>query len=107
VIAGRTKELIISGGLNVYPREVEIALESHPAVAEVAVAGLPDERWGEQVTAWVVPRDGHAFDETGILEHARGMLAPYKRPKQVFRVDALPRNHMGKIVRTELGRNHG
>jgi acyl-CoA synthetase (AMP-forming)/AMP-acid ligase II len=106
VIAGRTKELIISGGLNVYPREVEIALESHPAVAEVAVAGLPDERWGEEVTAWVVPRDGHAFDETGILEHARGMLAPYKCPKQVFRVAALPRNHMGKIVRTELGRNH-
>ncbi len=61
VIRGRSKELIISGGLNVYPREVEIALERHPAVAEAAVAGLPHPRWGEQVTAWVVPRPGAAF----------------------------------------------
>src|SRR5207245_2082097 len=63
VIRGRTKELIITGGLNVYPREVEIALEAHPSVAEAAVAGVPDERLGERVTAWVVPRDGHLFDE--------------------------------------------
>ena len=60
VIRGRTKELIISGGLNVYPREVELALEQHPSVAEAAVAGLPHPKWGEQVTAWIVPRPGAA-----------------------------------------------
>ncbi len=103
VIRGRTKEMIITGGLNVYPREVEIALEEHPAVAEAAVAGIPHERWGEQVTAWVVLRTGHRFDETALIAHARTLLAGYKCPKQVFRVAALPRNHMGKILRAELG----
>ena len=66
VIRGRTKEVIISGGLNVYPREVEIALERHPAVAEAAVAGLPHPRWGEQVTAWVVPRAGTGVSRAGL-----------------------------------------
>jgi acyl-CoA synthetase (AMP-forming)/AMP-acid ligase II len=102
VIRGRTKEMIITGGLNVYPREVEIALEEDPAVAEAAVTGVEHERWGEQVTAWVVIRDGHEFDEAGLIAHARTVLAGYKCPKQVFRVQALPRNHLGKIVRSEL-----
>jgi len=101
-IRGRTKEMIITGGLNVYPREVEIVLEEHPSVAEAAVAGLPHERWGEQVTAWVVLRDGHRFDEAGLIAHARTHLAGYKCPKQVFRLAALPRNHVGKIVRSAL-----
>jgi malonyl-CoA/methylmalonyl-CoA synthetase len=103
VIRGRTKEMIITGGLNVYPREVEIALESHPSVAEVAVAGVADERWGERVTAWVVPADGHGFDEATLIVHARTLLAGYKCPKRVFRVAALPRNQLGKIVRSALG----
>jgi len=103
VIRGRTKEMIISGGLNVYPREVEIALEGHPSVAEAAVAGVPDERWGERVTAWVVLRDGHDFDEAALIAHARTLLAGYKCPKRVFRLAALPRNQLGKIVRSELG----
>jgi acyl-CoA synthetase (AMP-forming)/AMP-acid ligase II len=102
LIRGRTKEMIITGGLNVYPREVEIALEAHPAVAEAAVAGVPDERWGERVTAWVVVRDGHGFDEAGLVAHARTRLAGYKCPKRVFQVTALPRNHLGKIIRREL-----
>jgi malonyl-CoA/methylmalonyl-CoA synthetase len=102
VIRGRTKEMIISGGLNVYPREVEIALESHPSVAEAAVAGVPDERWGERVTAWVVLRDGHDLDEEELIAHARSVLAAYKCPKRVFRRAELPRNHLGKIVRSEL-----
>jgi acyl-CoA synthetase (AMP-forming)/AMP-acid ligase II len=102
-IRGRTKEMIITGGLNVYPREVEIVLEAHPAVAEAAVAGLPHERWGEQVTAWVVVRDGHEFDETDLVTHARTLLAGYKCPKRVFQLAALPRNHVGKIVRSALG----
>jgi acyl-CoA synthetase (AMP-forming)/AMP-acid ligase II len=101
-IRGRIKEMIITGGLNVYPREVEIVLEAHPSVAEAAVAGLPDEHWGEQVTAWVVLRDGHAFDEAVLIAHARIQLAGYKCPKQVFRLAALPRNQLGKIVRSAL-----
>jgi acyl-CoA synthetase (AMP-forming)/AMP-acid ligase II len=102
LIRGRTKEMIITGGLNVYPREVEIALEAHPAVAEAAVAGVPDERWGERVTAWVVVRDGRGFDEAGLVAHARTRLAGYKCPKRVFQLTALPRNHLGKIIRREL-----
>ncbi|MGH3230053.1 MAG: class I adenylate-forming enzyme family protein [Streptosporangiaceae bacterium] len=101
-IKGRTKEIIITGGLNVYPREVEIVLEEHPSVAEAAVAGVPDERWGEQVTAWVVMRDGRAFDEAALIAYVRERLAGYKCPKRVFRRAALPRNHMGKIVRSAL-----
>jgi acyl-CoA synthetase (AMP-forming)/AMP-acid ligase II len=104
VIRGRIKEMIITGGLNVYPREVEIALETHPSVLEAAVTGIPHERWGEQVTAWVVPRAGHAIDEAELIAYARTMLAAYKCPKQVFRVDALPRNHMGKLDRAKLDR---
>ncbi len=101
-IRGRTKEMIITGGLNVYPREVEIVLEEHPSVAEAAVAGVPDERWGEQVTAWVVTRDGHAYDEAALIAYARERLAGYKCPKQVFRRAVLPRNHVGKVVRSTL-----
>jgi acyl-CoA synthetase (AMP-forming)/AMP-acid ligase II len=102
MIRGRTKEMIITGGLNVYPREVELALESHPAVAEAAVAGLPHERWGEQVTAWVVPRSGHRFDESELIAHSSTLLAPYKRPKRIFEIGALPRNSLGKVIRAEL-----
>jgi acyl-CoA synthetase (AMP-forming)/AMP-acid ligase II len=101
-IRGRIKEMIITGGLNVYPREVELALEVHPSVAEAAVAGVPHERWGEQVTAWVVLRPGHDFDERALIAHARTALAAYKCPKQVFELGALPRNHVGKVLRSAL-----
>ena len=104
VIRGRIKEMIITGGLNVYPHEVEIVLESHPSVAESAVAGVPHEHWGEQVTAWVVMRPGCEFDERGLIAHARAALAAYKCPKQVFELAALPRNHAGKVVRGALSR---
>ena len=102
MIRGRTKEMIITGGLNVYPREVEIALEAHSSVSEAAVAGLPDDRWGEQVTAWVVLQDGHRLDEAGLIAHAHTVLAGYKCPKRVFQLTSLPRNHLGKIIRSEL-----
>jgi len=82
---------------------VEIVLEAHPSVAEAAVAGLPHERWGEQVTAWVVVRDGHEFDEVALIAHAKTRLAGYKCPKRVFQLAALPRNAVGKIVRSALG----
>jgi acyl-CoA synthetase (AMP-forming)/AMP-acid ligase II len=106
-IRGRIKEMIITGGMNVYPREVELVLEEHPAVAEAAVAGLPHERWGEQVTAWVVPRPGHTVDEPGLIAHTRAALSAYKCPKRVFTLDALPRNDLGKVVRAALAGHTG
>jgi acyl-CoA synthetase (AMP-forming)/AMP-acid ligase II len=102
VIRGRIKELIITGGMNVYPREVELVLERHPSVAEAAVAGVPHQHWGERVTAWVVPRPGQRLDEEALIAHARGELSPYKCPKRVFELDALPRNALGKVLRSEL-----
>lgn len=103
VISGRLKELIITGGMNVSPREVELVLESHPDVAAAAVAGMPSETWGEQVEAWIVPR-GAAADPDELLEHCRARLVAYKRPKQVHVVPTLPRNAMGKVLRAELRR---
>jgi acyl-CoA synthetase (AMP-forming)/AMP-acid ligase II len=102
VIDGRIKEMIITGGMKVYPREVEVALESHTDVAEAAVAGVASERWGEQVTAWVVMKPGASFDAARLIEHAGTRLAQYKRPKEIKRVDSLPRNHVGKIDRRGL-----
>ncbi|HEV2217313.1 MAG TPA: AMP-binding protein [Candidatus Dormibacteraeota bacterium] len=102
VIDRRIKEMIITGGMKVSPREVEVALESHPAVAEAAVAGVASERWGEQVTAWVVMKPGASFDVDALLEHSATLLAPYKRPKEIKRLEALPRNHVGKIDRRLL-----
>ena len=101
-IRGRSKELIITGGLNVYPQEVELVLESHPSVAEAAVGGIPHEHWGEQVTAWVVLRPGHDFDEQALIAHTRTALAPYKCPKQLFQLPTLPRTSVGKLVRSAL-----
>jgi malonyl-CoA/methylmalonyl-CoA synthetase len=98
-ITGRSRELIISGGMNVYPREVEFALESHPAVARAAVVGVPSERWGEEVVAAVVPAGrGDAPRDEDLLEFARSRLAPYKCPKRVLVVDELPVNAMGKVM---------
>jgi acyl-CoA synthetase (AMP-forming)/AMP-acid ligase II len=102
VIQGRSKEMIITGGLKVFPREVEIALEKHPSIEEAAVAGIPDEKWGEQVTAWVVLAPGHALDADALVAHTRSLLAAYKCPKQVFSLQALPRNQVGKVDRRKL-----
>ena len=99
-IRGRIKELIISGGYNVYPREVEMVLEQHPCVAEVAVAGLPSERWGEEVTAFVVART--PVEEQELIAFARERMATYKCPRAVRFIDAIPRNAMGKIDRSRL-----
>ncbi|GAC1593526.1 MAG: acyl-CoA synthetase [Acidimicrobiales bacterium] len=99
-IVGRNKELIISGGFNVYPREVEEALLDHPAVREAAVAGTPDPEWGEIVTAFVVLDHSATADE--LIAHTTDRLAPYKRPRRVHMVKSLPRNAMGKIQRNSL-----
>ena len=103
-ITGRLKELIITGGMNVSPGEVEAVVEQLPSVSEAAVAGVPDERWGEEVVAWVVPKEGADVDPAAIIEHCRQHLAAYKCPKRVLRTAQLPRNPMGKIVRSELVR---
>jgi malonyl-CoA/methylmalonyl-CoA synthetase len=100
-IVGRRTELIISGGHNVYPAEVEAVLSRHPSVAEVAVVGLPSPEWGETVVAFVVGRSGPP--DLGALESlAATELAPYKRPRQFHVLDALPRNPMGKVLRRAL-----
>ena len=102
VIRGRTKELIITGGMNVFPGEVEDVLATHPAVAEVAVTGTPSEEWGEVVTAYVVA-EGRAPGLAELARHCAGALAPYKRPRRLVVVDELPRNDLGKVVRSRLG----
>src|SRR2546429_1569786 len=101
-IRGRIKELIITGGFNVYPREVELVLEAHPAVQEVAVAGLPSDKWGEQVTAFVVPSGSAPVIESELIAFAQERLASYKCPKRVITIDKLPRNAMGKVQRSVL-----
>jgi malonyl-CoA/methylmalonyl-CoA synthetase len=102
-ILGRSKDLIISGGLNVYPREVEDVLLSSPDVAEAAVVGTPSDEWGEVVTAFVVPAGGRR-DKQPLLGLAAEQLAPFKRPRIVHFVDSLPRNAMGKVLKHELPR---
>jgi malonyl-CoA/methylmalonyl-CoA synthetase len=102
-IEGRSKELIITGGFNVHPREVEELLGEHPGVAEVAVVGTPSEEWGEQVTAFVVPADpGAPPGRDELLAFTAGRLAGFKRPRVVHYVEALPRNALGKVMKHEL-----
>jgi malonyl-CoA/methylmalonyl-CoA synthetase len=100
-LTGRLKELIISGGMNVYPREVELVLEAHPDVARAAVVGVPSERWGEEVAAAVIPA-GHCASERELIEFARERLAPFKCPKRIVIVDELPVNSMGKVIAAEV-----
>jgi malonyl-CoA/methylmalonyl-CoA synthetase len=105
-IEGRSKELIISGGLNIHPREVEEALLEHPRVAEVAVVGTPHEEWGETVAAYVVPREPAAPpDPEELMAFAAERLAAFKRPRVVRLVPSLPRNALGKVLKHELGKS--
>lgn len=103
-LEGRTGEVIITGGMNVHPREVEEQLADHPAIAEVAIAGRPDEQWGELVTAYVVPAPDHRAPTLADLRgHVAERLAPYKHPRAVIPVKAIPRNALGKVQRHLLG----
>lgn len=101
-VTGRIKELIITGGLNVAPREVEDVLVTHPDCFEVAVVGMPDLEWGERVTAAVVPTRGATLDEEALIRYCRDRLAAYKCPKTVVAVSELPRSPTGKIRRDVL-----
>ena len=102
-IVDRAKDMIISGGENIYTAEVENALYEHPAVLEAAVIGIPDEQWGEAVLAVVVLREGAEATEHELIQHCRGLIAGYKCPKKViFQTDPLPKSGPGKILKTEL-----
>jgi malonyl-CoA/methylmalonyl-CoA synthetase len=101
-ISGREKDLVITGGLNVYPAEVEAAIEAVPGVAECAVIGVPHPDFGEAVVAVAIPRSGATVDGAAILRALADSLAPYKRPKRVLLAESLPRNAMGKVQKNDL-----
>lgn len=106
-IVDRLKDMIISGGENVYPAEVEEVLLAHPDIVEAAVIGVPDDRWGEVGRAVVVPREGAAIDPDEVLASLAGRLAKYKIPKSVVVVDALPRTASGKLLKARVRSLHG
>ncbi len=101
-ICDRKKDMIISGGVNIYPAEIEAALDQHPEVMDVAVFGIPSEEWGESVHAVLVTRDGSGLDEAGLVAWARDHLAGYKLPRSVSFASEIPRNGSGKIMKREL-----
>jgi len=98
----RLNDVIISGGFNVYPLEVEAVIDTFPAIAGSVVVSAPDDRWGERVIAYVVPRDASGFDETALNEHCRKRLANYKVPKEFRAIQQIPVNVNGKPDRRKL-----
>ncbi|MBE0593267.1 MAG: AMP-binding protein, partial [Gemmatimonadales bacterium] len=101
-VQDRLKDMIISGGENIYPAEVESVLYEHPDIAEVAVIGAPDERWGERVVAVVAARAGRSVTLESLRSHAERKLARYKLPSEIRLVEALPRNPTGKVLKQNL-----
>jgi long-chain acyl-CoA synthetase len=101
-IHDRVKDMIVSGGENVYPAEVENVLMGHPAIADVAVIGVPHEKWGETAKAIVVTAPGAEVTDEEIIDYARERLARFKCPTSIDRVDALPRNPSGKVLKKDL-----
>ena len=101
-IQDRIKDMIITGGENVYPAEVESTLYGHPDISDVAVIGVPDEKWGEAVKAVVVAKPGTDLTEASVIGYAKERIAGFKAPKSVDFIDELPRNPSGKILRRSL-----
>ena len=101
-LAGRKDDMIIRGGENIAPAEVEAVLYSHPGVDEAAVIGVPDVEWGQRVAAVVVPRPGVTLTADELIEFCRQRLASFKKPEVIHFVDALPKNQMGKILKKDL-----
>ena len=101
-IHDRVKDMIVSGGENIYPAEVENALLSHPQIADAAVIGIPDDKWGEATKAFIVQADGEPLDEAEVISYVRTQIAGYKCPKTVEHINELPRNPSGKILRKDL-----
>jgi len=106
-ITGRKKDIIIRGGENISPGEIENVLEAHPAIEEAAVIGVPDVEWGEVVKAVIVPRAGQSISAAEINEYAKGRLASFKAPQYIAIVGELPRNAMGKVLKTDLRKDFG
>ncbi len=101
-IEGRKRDMVISGGVNVYPAEVEGAIESHPQVLEAAVVGVPDAEWGERVKAFVVARAGERIDSEELKQFLRERIAGPKIPREYAFIDSLPRNPTGKVLKNDL-----
>jgi fatty-acyl-CoA synthase len=101
-IEGRKRDMVITGGVNVYPAEVENAIEEHPQVLEAAVVGVPDPEWGERVKAFVVARSGERIDGEQLKQFLRERIAGPKVPREYSFIDALPRNPTGKVLKNEL-----
>jgi acyl-CoA synthetase (AMP-forming)/AMP-acid ligase II len=101
-LADRKKDIVITGGFNVWPKEVEDALLAHPEVAQAAVVGAPDEKWGEIVVAYVVPKPGCTPSAEALAAHCQRLLADYKKPRRVQFVEALPLTPVGKVSRAAL-----
>lgn len=106
-IVDRAKDMIISGGANVFPREIEEVLVTHPSISEVAVIGRPSEKWGEEVAAIIVLAKDAVFDESELDRHSRSLLADYKVPRTYQVVESLPRNAAGKTLKRELREQYG
>ncbi|MFC1983268.1 class I adenylate-forming enzyme family protein [Chloroflexota bacterium] len=106
-LSGRATDMIIRGGENISPEEVETVLYTHPAISECAVIGVPDEEWGEVPMCVVVLKEGKTATPEELMEHCRARLASYKRPRSVVFCDELPRNQMGKILKRELREKYG
>ncbi len=101
-VQDRVKDMIVSGGENIYPRVVEEVLFKHPAIADAAVIGIPDQQWGEAVKAVVQLRVGVSATEAELIEHCRGEIGGFQLPKTVDFIDTLPRNASGKVLKREL-----
>jgi fatty-acyl-CoA synthase len=101
-LVDRKKDMVITGGFNVYPREVEDVIAEDPAVAAVAVVGLPDPKWGEAVTAYIVPCPGAAIDPDKVKARVREAKGPFQAPKHVVIIDKLPLTSVGKIDKKQL-----
>ena len=105
-IIGRSKDVIISGGINIYPREIEDVIESMPQVKECAVVGVEDKEFGESVKAYVVLNPKSKLPEDDVINYCKEKLASFKKPKYVDFLDALPKNTMGKILKEDLRKMH-
>ena len=101
-IVGRIKDMVIRGGENVYPREIEEFLYTHPDIADVQVIGVPDERYGEELMAWVIPRAGASLTEDEVRDFCRGQIAHYKIPRYVKLVDSFPMTVTGKVQKFKM-----
>jgi fatty-acyl-CoA synthase len=101
-IAGRSKDMIISGGVNIYPAEIEKELLDHPAIAEVSVTGTPDEKWGEVPVAFVALKSGASASDLELIEFLRPRINKIKLPRLIVFMEALPRNAYGKVLKLEL-----